>query len=401
VGERIYLMGPGERLEPLEEEFFGTEDELQALIADHPELLDGEQMRSGDPLRWVLVTREKSISESPGAGGRWSVDHLIVDQDAVPTLVEVKRGENSEIRRNVIGQMLEYAAHAAATWTADELRRSFEESSRERGRDPGEAIADLLGPYEAASADRFWDDVSRNLAASRLRLLFVADEIPEPLKRVAEFLHAQMPGIEVFAVEVKRFRGERVQTLVPRVFGSPASPRSRDRPPRLTRELFLEDFAVEAQRQTAEQLLDAARDAGATFAWGPSGVSVRAACPLWPQPVALAWLYTPSKSQAGLVWMKTRDFSFGTAVLDYGPDEDVSGECHAPPTPEAVTLPRIGRNHASSRSPTGQARCWGPGVRTLRASHPTPDGEHRSHRSGCARGTGRDAIAVVVGACDR
>ena len=127
-------------------------------------------------------------------GGRWAVDHLIVDQDAVPTLVEVKRGENPEIRRSIVGQILEYAAHAAMTWTTEELRRSFEETSRERDRDPEQSIADLLGPNEAASADRFWDEVARNLAANRLRLLFVADEIPEPLKRVAEFLHAQMPG---------------------------------------------------------------------------------------------------------------------------------------------------------------------------------------------------------------
>ena len=41
-----------------------------------------------------------------------------------------------------------------------------------------------------------WDDVSRNLAANRLRLLFVADEILEPLKRTADFLRAQMPEIE-------------------------------------------------------------------------------------------------------------------------------------------------------------------------------------------------------------
>ena len=156
MGERIYLMSQAERLEPLEEERFATEDELQELIAEHPELLDGEQIRPGNPRRWVLVTREKSVAELPGAGGRWSVDHLIVDQDAVPTLVEVKRGENPEIRRSIVGQMLEYAAHAAATWTTEELRRSFEESSREQGRDPGEAIANLLGPDEAASAERFW-----------------------------------------------------------------------------------------------------------------------------------------------------------------------------------------------------------------------------------------------------
>ena len=94
MGERIYLMSQAERLEPLEEERFATENELQELIAEHPELLDGEQIRPGNPRRWILVTREKSVAELPGAGGRWSVDHLIVDQDAVPTLVEVKRGEN-------------------------------------------------------------------------------------------------------------------------------------------------------------------------------------------------------------------------------------------------------------------------------------------------------------------
>ena len=49
----------------------------------------------------------------------------------MPTLVEVKHGENPDIRRYVVGQMIEYAAHAAATWTAGELRRSFEETSRE------------------------------------------------------------------------------------------------------------------------------------------------------------------------------------------------------------------------------------------------------------------------------
>ena len=180
MGERIYAIGQEGRLEPLEEQAFPTEDELQSLIADHPELLDGEQIRPGDPRRWVLVTREKVIAESQGSGTRWAVDHLIVDQDAVPTLVEVKRASNPEIRRTVVGQMLEYAAHASASWTRDELRRSFEESSRVQNRDPDEVLGELLAVDGEVDADRFWDEVSRNLAANRLRLLFVADGIPDP-----------------------------------------------------------------------------------------------------------------------------------------------------------------------------------------------------------------------------
>ena len=41
--ERIYTRDAGGALDPLEENPFSTEDELQALIAQHPELLDGEQ----------------------------------------------------------------------------------------------------------------------------------------------------------------------------------------------------------------------------------------------------------------------------------------------------------------------------------------------------------------------
>ena len=68
MAERIYIRGKRGRLEPLEEEPFSTEDELQALIAEHPELLDGEQMRPGDPRRWILITREKGIAETSDSG---------------------------------------------------------------------------------------------------------------------------------------------------------------------------------------------------------------------------------------------------------------------------------------------------------------------------------------------
>ena len=91
--ERIYTRDQQGRLEPLEGERFAKEDELQALIADHPELPDGTQMRPDAPLRWILIAREKGIAESSSAAARWAVDHLLVDnQNAVPTLVEVKRG---------------------------------------------------------------------------------------------------------------------------------------------------------------------------------------------------------------------------------------------------------------------------------------------------------------------
>ena len=183
MAERVYTRGEEGGLESLEEEPFATEDELQALIAEHPELLDGQQMRPCDPRRWILITREKGIAETPESGARWSIDHLIVDQDAVPTLAEVKRGSNPEIRRTIVGQLLEYAAHAAQTWTADELRRTFEASTIAKGLSPGEVLGRLIQADEEPDVDGFWENVATNLAARRLRLLFIADEIPDPLGR--------------------------------------------------------------------------------------------------------------------------------------------------------------------------------------------------------------------------
>ena len=197
----------------------------------------------------------------------------------MPTLAEVKRGSNPEIRRTVVGQMLEYAAHAQ-TWRVDELRRAFEESCSARGLDPDDELAWLLQAEEAPDADRFWRQVVTHLTAGRLRLLFIADDIPEPLKRVVEFLNAHMQEIEVLAVEIKQFRGGSMQTLVPRVFGrtaaapATASGRAGERR-KLTRESFLEALPTETARDVAVRLLAVAERQGASLNWGTGSVSVR------------------------------------------------------------------------------------------------------------------------------
>ena len=86
-----------------------------------------------------------------------------------------------------------------------------------RERDPDDVLADLLQTYGELDANEFWQRVETNLRAARLRLLFVADGIPDELTRVVEFMNEQMSGIEVLAVEIKQFRGAAGQTLVPRV----------------------------------------------------------------------------------------------------------------------------------------------------------------------------------------
>ena len=87
------------------------EEALQILIEKNPNVLPGKQMEPGsdDPPRFVLLRREMPV-------GGWSLDHLLVDQRAVLTLVEAKLMQNPEARRDVIGQIMEYAANAAQSW---------------------------------------------------------------------------------------------------------------------------------------------------------------------------------------------------------------------------------------------------------------------------------------------
>ncbi len=311
--ERIYTSTEEGTLKALNETSFSTEDELQKLIAKHPELLDGEQIRPGDPRRWILIKREKGIPSSPGEGAWWAIDLLMIDQDAIPTLVEVKRGSNPEIRRSIVGQMLEYAAHASKTWPAEELRDDFEEQIRARGVEPGDALAALLQENEEVDADGFWDRVSTNLDTKRLRLLFVADDIPDSLAKVVTFLNAEMPGIEVLAVEIKRFYDEAAQTLVPKVIGRLGAGSSSGLSPELTRAAFLEGFESKEARDAASSLLEAAEQSGGYVYYRKQSVTIRVNCPAWKNHIDVAWLY-PQPGKGG--WYRTKNFSFGADNFD-------------------------------------------------------------------------------------
>lgn len=89
---RIYLLND-DNLVAMDEVPYDSELRLQTLLATHPDLLAGEQINSDDPRRWLLVTREMAVPGEDQGPAKWSLDHLFIDQDAVPTLVEVKRSQ--------------------------------------------------------------------------------------------------------------------------------------------------------------------------------------------------------------------------------------------------------------------------------------------------------------------
>ena len=69
MAENIYVMDEQKNLEPLEESRFEQEDHLQALIADHPGLLAGEQVRPDrSRAAGFSFPASKGFAETPGFG---------------------------------------------------------------------------------------------------------------------------------------------------------------------------------------------------------------------------------------------------------------------------------------------------------------------------------------------
>jgi hypothetical protein len=195
---------------------YDSEGVLQALIAQHPEILADENAGQG---RLLLVRREAGVNDEPDAGGRWSLDHLYVDGNGIPTLVEVKRSSDTRGRREVVAQMLDYAANAKTSFSQERMVGWLEDDAQARGTSAAQALSDALGVEDP---DAFWSTVATNLDAERFRLIFISDVIPPELRRIIEFLNGQMAQTEVLAIEVKQYVDERAQhqTIVPRVIGN-------------------------------------------------------------------------------------------------------------------------------------------------------------------------------------
>lgn len=224
----IFLIAGDGNLVELSECAYDSEELLQELLARYPRLLGGDDLGSSSARAWLLVEREVGVPDNHEAPDRWSLDHLFLDQDAVPTLVEVKRSTDTRIRREVVGQMLDYAANAIVYWPVETIRAKFEARCDREELDPQQVLVDTFGPD--VDSEAFWERAKTNLQAGKVRMLFVADVVPPELRRVVEFLNTQMDPAEVLALEVRQYAGGQLKTLVPRLIGQTAEAQQKKRP---------------------------------------------------------------------------------------------------------------------------------------------------------------------------
>ena len=160
----IYVIEPDGITRPMTRLRCVSEDlELQRLLEQNPDLLPGDQIDPDSPRRWIQIQREM--------------------QDAVPTLIECKRAGDRCARREIVGQMLEYAANGARYWSKDELQQYAGLTSNRRGTSLADDVNQVTEDVEM-TVDEYFELMHNHLRNGRMRLVFFLEDSAFLLKRV-------------------------------------------------------------------------------------------------------------------------------------------------------------------------------------------------------------------------
>lgn len=149
---------------------------LRDFLLRHPEALPAADI---DPAyaNPIPVCRELATPAGP-------VDALFVNRAGALVVVECKLWRNPQARREVVGQILDYAKELAR-WRYEDLQREVSRALRQPGNALFRLVADLHpGTDEAA----FVDAVGRNLRHGRFLLLVAGDGIREGTEGIVQFM---------------------------------------------------------------------------------------------------------------------------------------------------------------------------------------------------------------------
>ena len=161
------------------------EHALQSLIARYPALIPINEI---EPAFGPLVCLGQEVPTPAGPA-----DVLYISPRGYLTLVETKLWRNPQARREVVGQIVDYAKELAA-WSFEDLDAAVRQATHAEGLD-GAGIIELLDAEDQLrNESQLIDTVTRNLQRGRLLLLIVGDGIRRRVEAISEYLQ-DTPGL--------------------------------------------------------------------------------------------------------------------------------------------------------------------------------------------------------------
>lgn len=190
-----------------------NENWLQELIRKQPNIIPVEDI---EPVFAPLISIGREISTSAGL-----IDNLFISPDGYLTLVETKLWRNPEARREVVGQIIDYAKDMSK-WTFNELDKKVKEYNKLYEKcDYG--IIDTIrerGGFEIYDESKLVDLIYSNLKKGRFLLLIIGDGIHQSVEEMVEFLN-QTPNmlfsLALIELQLYKFTKSNEYLVIPQI----------------------------------------------------------------------------------------------------------------------------------------------------------------------------------------
>ncbi len=259
--------------EELERSAYLSEDQLQKALAEADNLVPGDASKAEEA---VVFCREFPTTSGP-------IDLVGIGTGGSVTVMECKLARNRQVKREVVGQVLDYAAHLWGT-EADSFLDRFTQLT---GEDPFERLrARVAAPSE-------WDEsharseVARRLESGQFRLLIAVDEIDIGLRRIIQYVNTRSTRdqIRLVAMQFPLYRSQGAEVVVTETYGdeltgAPSQPISTGA--RWTTEQYRDAFSGNAPLVTLhDRFVEWAGAADVRVVYGRGSVAPSVSFQLW------------------------------------------------------------------------------------------------------------------------